>query len=253
MELLTKDPVDLVTRHLDPIDIVRWSIADRSKGRWLKPLFWKRLTEKIDGTLRAYFASVKPLEGRTKFVCSGSYEDFVKAMIASEGVISGSFVLQMINGRQYEGSDIDIYSDQSECQAWTEMNKRIEANDIQVALWPLHEDDFVGNRYDHSDIRLIREYTIVTNSTLNFVKFQTITLNRPPREYIGEIFDFSVLRNLFWYDETGPHVQIEDLKGILNNIIKFDQEDYFKRLPNANPKKVAKRVTKYKARGFTFI
>lgn len=253
MELLTRDPVDLITRHLDPIDIVRWSLADRRKGRWLKPLFWKRLTEKIDGTLRAYFASVKPLEGRTKFVCDGSYDDFVKAMIAAGGVISGSFILQMISGKHYEGSDIDIYSGVSSCELWLQMNSRIEANDIQVALWPRHDDKWAGNRYDHSEIILIREYTIEANPLLSFKKFQTITLGRSPRTYIKEIFDFSVLRNLFWYDADGPHVEVEDLPGIVNNVIKFDQDDYFKRLPNANAKKVAKRVEKYKARGFTFI
>lgn len=277
MNEIKKDVVYLIASKLDPLDIYKWAIAHKRIGKILKPIFYSTLINKIDQKLRSHFEKTKgitkksgvvPLETDEETVhpTIGSYDEFVQAMISSQGVISGSFILQMINGEIYKGSDIDIYTQQNR-SSHSDL-KWMNVNDLEVLLWTNHEDHWVSSGiYSDGKISLVREYSISgrepdpgecrtprrVTSLSNFSKFQVITLNISPKEFIMENFDFSILKNLFWYDENGPHIEVTDLKGIMTKIVHFDKESYLGKVSKGLTEKLSERIKKYEERGFTFI
>jgi hypothetical protein len=275
MENISKDLLQLLSLYLEPIEIAKLSQAHiwLGFGNFLKQLFYKRLLSKIDNLFRRHFDSTKrifkkllPYDNRIKtHPTDGSYEDFVRAMISSDGLISGSFLLQMITGENFKDSDIDIYMTSTKPVIWKEefQNTKIdELSDIEVVLWSSHDSDCVeSNRYNNSKICRIREYDIREVPMENFQAFQTIHVSEvsSPQDFITKCFDFSFLKNWFWYDKNGnPRIEISDFKSILTRSCTFDRKTYFDN--NWFPQQAIEsydeddshknRIKKYESRGY---
>lgn len=258
MQEITRDIVQLIAENLEPIDIVFWAIAHRRLGSQLKHLFEKTLIQKIDNSFREYFRTTKgTVNNRLHHVTNGSYEDFVKAAIESEAIFSGSFLLQLINGIRYGQSDIDIYTKQRASTLWPSVNSMAEVNDIEVVLWAQHTSSCISaSIYGYENMIHVRDYAIPDyhgSPLIGFVNFQVITTNSDPKEFVMRTFDFSILQNMFWFDKEGPHIYVTDLVGILNNVIRFDRDEYEKRVEPNLRQQIAQRILKYRSRGFEFI
>ena len=174
MENISKDLLQLLSLYLEPIEIAKLSQAHiwLGFGGFFEQLFYKRLLSKIDNLFRKHFDSTKgtfkkllPYDRRVKtHPTDGSYEDFVRAMISSDALISGSFLLQMITGEKFPDSDIDIYMTSTEPVIWREEFRSTgmdEISDIEVVLWSNHDSDCIeSNHYNNSKIGRVREYDI---------------------------------------------------------------------------------------------
>lgn len=267
MEGITRDYVILICQHLEPIDIARWSLAQWRLAPQLRELFYERLKQKIDNLFRQYFdvtegtysKKVEDIFGTDSksappHPTKGSYYDFVGAMMASRGVVSGSFILQMITGQKFEGTDIDIYSDMCSSLLWPTAYPYMDCNDLEIVLWTDHDENYSANGYVGTNLMHIREYYIKEGPLKDFVKFQVITLRVEPVKFIRTNFDLDILKNGFWYDDEGnPQIMVGNLPAILSGKCVFNKEKYYRDSYWAHPSKVEGRIEKYRERGFDII
>jgi hypothetical protein len=274
MYALTRDYAELISRWLEPIDIYRWSLSHPRLRDQLVKIFYVKLLQKIDNQFRQHFQASMEIARRTEVPEShptrGSYEDFVRAMISSKAIISGSFILQMINGEKYSLSDIDIYSSQTESTLWSDMegsDQYYSYSDLQIVLWAQHRASRVERNTRYLNNSLISEISEYDLSRTDYVTpleglncFQLITIKPEPRTFVNACFDFIFLKNFFWYDEKGPHIEITDIQSILTKRTAFDKKEYMNRIcmirgiedGESVEVGIDKRIEKYKARGFSF-
>lgn len=278
MNGLTKDYIALIAKWLEPLDIMRWAIAQPRFSLYLEQLFYRCVINKIDNWFQKYFDA-----NTTK--TSPKYADFVKSMIKTGSIISGSFILQMINCKYYGiESDIDIYipftSDQFEYidDVGDDNIAEYSITDVENVLWLSHDSSHNSRIHEYvtSEIRGVREYYhglgqngIVSPALPDqyFRGFQTVTIEGDIRESIRTHFDFNILKNFFWYDDSGAHIEITNLFGILHNTIDFDKKQYYEKMlsdltstvTDSNQikliyedkcKKIEQRIQKYTNRGF---
>lgn len=97
-KIFYSDLIEVIARHSSPKDIVTLAQLYPPRLKPLQRIFREIIIGRIDGWFRNYFKS-NP----------GKYEEFVEAMIFEKAFVSGSFIIQMVLGEKWEGSDIDIF------------------------------------------------------------------------------------------------------------------------------------------------
>lgn len=250
MSSLPKDCFGLIVRYLCPVDIVNWAFTCKRFKTLLLPYFKTRAIELIDGFLRRHFDSVKPdpkkLEKerdqarnirRGDLPFGAFYEDFRRAMIRSGSIITGEFILQMLNGCRYGSSLIDIYS-QTSCYKdlavpiWDHMRDVISLGHAYCPEFLYHYDGYHDALFKGVNVQQISAWGFEeTEEGFDGVHVLCLTDESEisPREaMLGDVM-FSALSNLFWYDEDGPHLEIHDLSAIVHQKIRIDRAEYIRR------------------------
>jgi len=252
MDNLTRDYIGLIAKWLAPVDIARWSRAFPKWKHVLKSIFFSRVKTSIDDHIRSHFEQMKtlPKKGGTH-PADGTYKEFVTAMGVNRGAISGSFVLQMILGEQWE-SDIDIYVPTSDVpEIYGEHAKRnnfAPVNDVDIVLWAKHDDEhWECGRYVPDSLIRVRNF-----KSPGLKMMQVIAIEGYVYPYIDR-FDFDVVKNAFWYDENGsPQVKVGFLSSIVKMAFVFDKTAYLERnLWMMRGNMIDGRIEKYRERGFT--
>jgi len=241
---LTKDIYQVLVEYMGLMDIANLSKANPRLGKWLYPLFLKRLVYLIDYRIRKHFECYQRIQLLNRENV-GTYDNFVLAMIESKALIGGSCILQIIRG-EYYGTGINIYVSDS-----------INANYLGPILRcnHLHANPYRWEYKTSRKIVDIDEYAIhVPTGPLaeHFHRFKIVTIDTDPEYYIRNYLDFNILKNWFYYDDNKkPHIEITALNDILNSRITIDKkksEDYA-----LYPMKKLEKLEKYKKLGFTFI
>lgn len=227
----------VISKFLNPMDIVNVYRSYPMTNIELYPLFTESICKKIDVFFREYFGN--------------RYDEFRKIMIESKSVISGSFIIQMILGENWIKSDIDILVQKE--------NRVIENFSlIENFLYKDHEYDDVDDpdlrglygRVFEGCLNRVRNYEPRDNKTNHiFSYFQVISIHQKSiMKLINKHIDFDICKNMFWYDENGYNIYINNPNNIIHK--KFTGRTNW---TNPTYNEPVNRKEKYENRGFTFI
>lgn len=228
------DLIEVVAKFLDPVDI--WHLASIKMKKKKRLFKWFKLSiiRKIDQWFRDYFQE--------------NYQEFRNIMMKSDIVVGGSFVLQMILGETWHGSDIDIFT-QVKFNHHGNLNF-IEFSEIENFLHRHHESPEpprVCVRYTgvmDSRLKAIREYNICDKYP--YKRFQVISLDASKiRKILYRQTDLTICKNMFSYTSDGPKISfirpIDIFSKVCRTNIRLVDRDFCCKLA---------RWKKYKSRGF---
>lgn len=260
-QVLNGDCFEIIAKFLDPMDFVNLARSKLIRHKHIKRFqHWFKLsaTKNIDNWFRDYFGK--------------DYNEFKSIMIQYGGVISGSFVMQMIIGENWPESDIDIFFPTKY------FNRDVNLfHPMEVFLYktskPFHDEEEARGplaRYTRAfdtKIRTINEYEVNANTNINtkfynamkFRKFQVIglrvsTIQKVMITYNNNV-DIDICKNFFSYntinltDGDCSNLKIVRLNELINRkaTMKFS---------NAKEERMKcarfKRYVKYCKRGFKF-
>jgi len=246
--VLHGDCIEVILKFLDPMDI-----ANLAKAKIIKPKhlakFYNRfkstVATNIDNWFRKYFST--------------GYDEFKDIMIRNGGIISGSFIIQMILNTNWEESDIDIFLPLAEFSR--EVTHFHEMETFLYKSYPIYQTEEEFNRPHiryigvlDSKVKSVYEYeTTQVTGIMNFKKLQVIGLNvTTPQEIINNIVknsDIDICKNFFSYNADGTlQLNIAYPSKIINKTatLTLSKTGYL-RCSNFM------RYNRYKNRGFTFV
>jgi len=244
----------------------------------LYPLINKLVTNAIDTWFRNYFDFPRDTNYSEHPNIFNDYAEFKTRMVSSKGVISGSFVLQMILGEEWKDSDIDIFipSDNEKFRTNLDGLHLAERNNYYSSLEEFLFCDLVTmegycahfrkyssskDGYDNLDqliedfggkkcIERINNFDIDIKRDLIYNKIQVIAINEKikPVDFVKNTFDFEICQNVFQYIQRNTEIEyelhIENLEEIINKRVGFK--------PSVSLKSSVHRCKKYVERGFKF-
>lgn len=180
---------------------------------------------------------IKSIYKQLHNILKSQYNKFIKHMTQNNAVISGSFIIQCILGKYYEGSDIDVYSflDTTKKTFFDIIDKE-ELTATQHMVFA--EYDELPNIGEILNIHLKNGFYLQNIQLHNISSFGEL------KEFIIKDFDFNICKNLFTIINGKPKLYIHNLTRILNKteVISTLQID----------EKTKIRIEKYILRGFTF-
>ena len=203
---ITGDCIEIIAKYLDPIDIINVCNVYPKNWKRLNEILFSTIAIKIDSYFKSFFGP--------------RYKDIKQRMILDEGVIFGSFILQIILNQTPENIDLCIpFSQQERTDFYSNLETfffvDIETFDIT------YRHNVHMNKFNKNVIVNIRNYKIPKfdvdeNQTfqiikVDFNKIQTIN------EFIEKYFNIDVYKNTFFYDQNGYHVTIKNPKQINQN------------------------------------
>jgi hypothetical protein len=158
--------------------------------------------------------------------------EFKNALKENQCIISGSFVLQCILDEHWEYSDIDIY--------FPTNSSNISLHEFLIT--DLYQSSSSGE-YEYIDQRI---KSVMNYSKQNYPKIQLVEIydeDRMLHKQLNEISDFSVCKNVYFYDGK-DNLVLSNLTGIFNKTTDF--------VCKGGLKDSIERYHKYRKRGFTF-
>lgn len=186
---------------------------------------------------------------------------FLAALVKSQGLLAGSFPLQVFLGVDYAGSDIDIY-------VQAELDAEIPISPIECWIYRTWKNGGKAEVYlIHGVIRTKR---IKMNEELNF---NLVYVNMPPLTFVETMFDMTMCQTafdgstLFYHPLTSLHLGLvvnaptrakvfKEYHKRQKTASKSPVEEFSFYPPNIHEilaEKLKQRVKKYEERGFTFI
>lgn len=234
--IITRDEFNYVIgNYIDKVDFYTMRVISKS--------FYKLF---INNIIKSTFFRIK---NRLKYIFKDNINKFFNILEENKAIISGSFILSCILNEEYKcelnyNSDIDIYI----------YNKDEELdNNFSPICNFLYEDcsfkDSSATRgcYDEfTEISFVRTYTNFqyTKHCNKVTKFDVINVNKEDvKGTINKVFDFDILKNLFYISNGKLILNVNDLGNILRKIINFNS--------TLNLESTIQRMNKYKNRGFT--
>lgn len=165
------------------------------------------------------------------------YDAFVSALVKSNAVISGSFILQCILDERWANSDIDIY-----------LNNYEKDNSIYRFFGEEHELEYWDYYKTFPRIKNISEFDYKPkNYYLEKIKVQVVRIDTDKKYTLkNHIYNtgFDVCCNMLYFNNRGiMQIQLRNLLGIIYKKIIFsilDADDFMF------------RIKKYSERGFYF-
>lgn len=237
---ITGDCVEIIAKYLDPIDIINICKVYPKNYKRLYNHLLESVGRNIDNYFRSFFGE--------------KYEQFKQCMISDEGVVSGSFILQMILNENWQNSDVDIYTDFRKLTYFYGklelflydncVNKNVGTDETDVEC---HIGRYICAFVDRDTIRNVRDYRI-KGKIFQVIELDSRILVRKNlttiSKFIDESFDFDICKNTFYYDKDGYHVGIKNLKQIVEKRVGFKIGKDFGSSWD--------RCIKYQTRGFKF-
>jgi len=249
-EVLNSDCIETIIKYLDPMDIVNLGRARFIKLKYAKKFReWFNLSigRNIDNWFKNYFGK--------------DYDEFRSIMVKCGGVLSGSFVIQMILGENWPESDIDIFFPMKDFDRSTN-----HFHDMETFLYKnstIYENEEEGkapsiryvDTFDHK-INAIHEYEVKHQpNQMNFKKFQVVGLDLSYSGAIAHLLskyiDIDICKNFFSYTQNDYNLTIVHLSSLINKRIIMKNMH----IENVDARMICsglKRYMKYKNRGFTF-
>jgi hypothetical protein len=173
---------------------------------------------------------------------------FCKFIKDNDMGITGSFILQIIKGMEYNGSDIDIFVKKITPELMTKFAEIIGVNGKTL----------IKHNYNQKDKKFHNIVSQLAEFNKEGQKFQLI---EPHDEYgtimkYVETFDFDICKNFF----DGTSFYVSNLSNIINNKAVYD-ETYYNERSFVNTtfkndktfKQMVKRVCKYNGRGYDIL
>lgn len=237
---ITGDYLYIIAKYLNPLDIINVSRALGKSRHDFQYLLRQSTMNKIDLWFRELY---------------GDNKDFVRSMIESQAVISGSFILQMILNETWK-TGIDIFFS-------IKMDKKIfhhHSTPIEEFLlndvYSRSRDHNLQENLDHDIDTYAKLFDFYNNGGISIGHYHTrseifqafgIRVNR--NDLINLILnrtDFDICKNLFWYDENGCNIYMDSPNQIINK--------NFTGKTTMNPRYTTKeyRKKKYEFRGFYY-
>lgn len=179
----------------------------------------------------------KRIKNELMRIFGNEYNAFVRALIKSNAVISGSFILQCILDERWANSDIDIY-----------LNNYEKDNSIYRFFGEEHELEYWDYYETFPRIKNISEFNYKPkNYYLENIKVQLVRIDTDKKYTLkNHIYNtgFDVCCNMLYFNNRGiMQIQLRNLLGIIHKKIIFsilDADDFIF------------RIKKYSERGFYF-
>lgn len=254
--IITTDIVTILAKFLNPIDIINVCKAYPPNYKKLYPAYKASVARKIDNWFRNYFSD-------------NDYILFRSCMIVDSAILTGSFILQIMLGEVWVGSDIDFFiggypinffvkehRKTDDLKAFKPIiNRFFKNHSTKITSYQTH--GYKHCKFMPGKIDVINSYPTKFDSETEpnpFTKFQTILLDCTmiPEKVISIIdgdFDLDVCKNTFHYTdytETGYELRIPHIGKVLNKTCNIIGEQWLSSERKRN------RYAKYEARGFTF-
>tara|TARA_R110002072_G_scaffold45565_4_gene126801 strand:+ start:107415 stop:108554 length:1140 start_codon:yes stop_codon:yes gene_type:complete len=238
-----------ICNHLSPIDII--SMCRVFPRNWTK--LRQSFMNRIKSLIVQYF--------RKAFGDEEKYQQFIKHMIGCGGIISGSFILQIIYNVEWAGSDIDIFLNGGARTTHPNIfgqfihpinppsptNEHLELNNLLNFFKSFTSSTLKIKAEEDSDYGNMVGIYNICKEYKNMSKIQVIALEHSitPSDYIRNNFDFPILQNSFYFDENGqPQLKIQNMHDVINRSTKYNYESKHTATYN--------RYIKYKERGIKF-
>ena len=171
----------------------------------------------------------KLLSKWTNIFSHGQYLKFVRHMIHSQSVISGSCLLQAFYGKNYD-SDYDIFVNKSKC---TDLLNFIEANGKVVKntnnnYCKMDNNDYQNMNNNYKNIYNGLKKNIIDDVctfNVNSYKIQIIIIvdDISVQTFIENNFDINICKNMCWYDSIIPTVKLYDIDKLILKQARFDK------------------------------
>jgi hypothetical protein len=229
----------VIMGFLDPIDIWRYHQTFHINKQISYAIFKRRVMEKIDDWFKEFFGE--------------RYNEFRQIMVDTACIVSGSFIIQVILGETWEGSDVDIFMGmdshktvgheipyESNVSLLDYFLYTFDGTFCSVGNGATYTSEF-GNPLHRTQTYNYKNKDINTVSLLLHSNIQTIG------DHIYDYFDFDICKNLLYYSNDGMHLNIHSV----NQILTKKTECKFGKSRDA-PNKLLARYRKYKNRGFAF-
>jgi len=244
MNILKGDCLSIICKYLSPGDIINLlNVVGKEKIFKIKDCYLSVAEKFIDNWFRNFFDGLSQNTNENGTI--KDYDNFRNNMIGS--MISGSFILQLLLGEKWGDSDIDIFLKESH----RNVCKVSSIHRFLYALQCKYNGQYIC---EENKIKRLRSYTSSSNEIHRILeypikneKFQCIGLNAKNEisvlDHINS-FDFNFCKNVFYYDDTGPHLVIPHLEDVIFKRTKISSINL--------TKSSLQRYEKYLQRGFTF-
>lgn len=179
---------------------------------------------------------------------------FINFLRKHNACITGSTILQIVKGVNYDDSDIDIYVKEITKEMITDLEQITNRKCLSVMETKYDQEHY--SQENNTNIKIVKNLSEIT---VNGQKIQLIEPESSIKnidEYINT-FDLDICKNYF----DGSKFVVTNLSNIMNNKAIYD-ESYFKYRsndPDENKRvdkiymKLIERVCKYNKRGFNIL
>ena len=182
------------------------------------------------------------------------YPKFEKEMVRSQGVISGSSILQAFYGTNYS-TDYDIFVNKTKCYDLLKLLKSVGSvmidcdnykdNKQYGKMGTVNKDNKKYSSMDKTYNGIKQSISTVISFNVNSYKVQVIVINEKlePMAFIKSNFDIDICKNMYWYSGLVPAVALYNIDNLILKKASFE---------NVKESSSDYRKQKYIGRDFVF-